>query len=656
MAGDDKNIGSGGAGDGADDPWAGLDSDAAMTGGDSFEFPGFESVLDETADDGPVLDEWAKGFAPEVAPTAAESPTEADAAGVPAFDALSLGAEDGVFTDESAWNAGDPLAAAASDPSNAAESPLAVFPPADAGLPAEAKLSTEDQGTRKDDHEGPEGGQWHGVGEDADAVAHLADAADPEVDSGIVAFAQPDSDPPSSMAEPWESAEPGESLVVGEAGSGEGESLVGQPQGGGSTIQIGTGRSGILSFGDWGDAADATSTDALAIPSEDDDPFGGPAFDTATDAVEGDGGFGDAGGLAAAAGAAAAPTVRRVIRRRSGGGGLAAVVSVLLGGALAIPIAIGILLWGLKKDPFQIAPKMPASLAFLLPPEFQVAGQGGRTSSQVAVRPEVVEASRSLDDLVADAGGSEHAGASQPGDEPRQANEPRQAGATDQPAAIDVGSKVVASTPKPAEPPRPPSLDTSAVDAAVSSADMVTSRLLDASEQDPEYKRLLKDWYTAVSRVGAEIVAIEQEASGSGAEFAPVSPALRRTIGRILADERASEQFAKLSRMWLKSRGRTSDGVVLPAVLGGTRKVGVWWVSRARVSDDPAVPEVAVLSRSRPEASEGDAVVVLGLVFEPGVVWAAVCDRFEPVTAAENAPPEEPKSPAPATEELFPLE
>lgn len=664
MADDDKNIGSGGSGDGADDPWAGLDSDAATTGGDSFEFPGFESLLDESADDGPAVDDGAKGFAPEFAPTAAESPTDADAASVPAFDALSLGAQDGVFTDESAWNAGDPFAAAESDSANAAESPLAVFPPADAGLPA------DERGSRDEDHGLREGGQWHGEGEDADALAHLEDAADSGVDPGIVAFAQPDSDLPPSIAEPWESAEPGESLVVGEAGPGEGESLVGEPQEGVSAIQIGTGQSGILSFEDWGDAADATSTDVLAVSSDDESPFTGPAFDTAADAVQPDGGFGDAGGLAAAAGGlaaaagglaaatgAAAPTVRRVIKRRSGGGGVAAVVSVLLGGALAIPIAFAILLWGFKKDPFQIAPKMPASLAFLLPPEFQVAGQGGRTSSQVAVRPEVVAASRSLDDLVADAGGSEDAGASQPGGASRQADEPRQANeATDEPDAVDVGSKVVASTPKPAEPRRPPSLDTSALDAAVSSADMVTSRLLDASEQDPEYKRLLKDWYTAISKVGAEVVAIEQEASGSGAEFVVVSPALRRTIGRILADDRTSAQFAKLSRMWLKSRGRTSDGVVLPAVLGGTRKVGAWWVSRARVSDDPAVPEVAVLSRSRPEASEGDAIVVLGLVFEPGVVWAAVCERFEPVAAAENAPPEEPKSPAPATEELFPLE
>ena len=100
MADDDKNFGSGGSGDGADDPWAGLDSDAAMTGGDSFEFPGFESLLDETGDDGPAVDDAAKGFAPEVTPTPAESPTDADAASVPAFDALSLGAQDGVFTDD----------------------------------------------------------------------------------------------------------------------------------------------------------------------------------------------------------------------------------------------------------------------------------------------------------------------------------------------------------------------------------------------------------------------------------------------------------------------------------------------------------------------------------------------------------------------------
>jgi len=655
MADDDKNIGSGGSGDGADDPWAGLDTDAATNGGD-FEFLGFESSLNErTVGDG------AESFAAEAAPTAAESKTDADAdaAGVPAFDALSLGAQDGVFADENAWNAGDPFAVAASDSSDSPEPPLAVLPPAEqGGLPTQAVLAAEGQESREEDRGLLEGGHGDGVGEDLDAMAHLENAADSDVDPGIVAFTPPDSDLSSSFAEPVESAELGESLVFGEAGSSEGESLVGQSHESGSTIQIGTGQSGILSFEDWGDAADATSNDALAVPSEDDNPFVDPAFDGAADAVA-DGGFGDAGGLAAAAGglaatagglAATAPKVRRVIKRRSGGGGIAAVVSVLLGGALAIPIAIAILFWGLKKDPFKIAPKIPASLAFLLPPEFQVAGQGGWASPRMAEGQEVAVAARSLDDLVADGGGPEDP----------QGGESQKAGATDEPAVIDAGSRdagTVASTPEPVEPRRPPSLDTSSLDAAVSSADAVTGRLLDASEQDSEYKRLLKDWYTSLSKVGAEIVALEQEASGSGAEFVAVSPAVKRTIGRILADDRASEQFAKLSRMWLKSRGRTSDGVVLPAVLGGTRKVGAWWVSRVRVSDDPAVPEVAVLSRSRPEASEGDAVVVLGLVFEPGVVWAAVCDRFEPVRdAAENAPPEEPKASAPAAEELFPLE
>jgi hypothetical protein len=237
----------------------------------------------------------------------------------------------------------------------------------------------------------------------------------------------------------------------------------------------------------------------------------------------------------------------------------------------------------------------------------------------------------------------------------------------DEPAAVDAGSETVASSREAVEPRRPPPLDayaldrldTSALDGAVMAADRVTARLLDASVEDPDYKKLLKDWYTALSKVGEETVSLEQQASDSTADFVAVSPAIKRTIGRILADERASEQFAKLSRMWLKSRGRTSDGVVLPATLVSSRKVGSWWVSRVRVSDDAAVPEVAVLSRSQPGGSEGDDVVVLGLVFEPGVVWAAACDRFEPVSGdtVEDASSEEPKASAPATgEELFPLE
>jgi hypothetical protein len=664
MADDDKNIGAGGnigSGDGADDPWAGLDSDAATNGNDSFEFPGFESLLDEPVADGePVADapvESVETVAPHFAPPVAES-SAADAADVPAFDALSLGAEDGVFTDETAWNAGDPFAVAASEPSDEPEPPLAVFPPAGDGLTA------EDPGIRDEDPgllaggEFPEGGEWPGVGDDADALAHLEDASDAEADPGIVAFAPPDAELPMAGGE----FEAGESLVVGEAASAEEESLVGQSQIDSSAIQIGTGQSGILPFEDWGDGADATATDASSAPSGDDNPFGDSAFDADAEPVQVDSGFGDAAGLATGVGAAAvAAPARRVIKRRSGGGGIAAMVSVLLGGVLAIPITIAILFWGFKKDPFQIAPKIPASLAFLLPPQFQVAGQGGRTLPGVAAVQGTDVASRSVEDLVAEAATTEEPAPAAVSDGVPS----EEIAVKDEPAAVDAGSETVASSREAVEPRRPPPLDayaldrldTSALDGAVMAADRVTARLLDASVEDPDYKKLLKDWYTALSKVGEETVSLEQQASDSTADF--VAPAIKRTIGRILADERASEQFAKLSRMWLKSRGRTSDGVVLPATLVSSRKVGSWWVSRVRVSDDAAVPEVAVLSRSQPGGSEGDDVVVLGLVFEPGVVWAAACDRFEPVSGdtVEDASSEEPKASAPATgEELFPLE
>lgn len=63
----------------------------------------------------------------------------------------------------------------------------------------------------------------------------------------------------------------------------------------------------------------------------------------------------------------AAPPVRAA-SRKSGWGQVA---GVALGGVMAIPVTLGILLWGLRQDPLQVAKHVPESLAFLIPNELR---------------------------------------------------------------------------------------------------------------------------------------------------------------------------------------------------------------------------------------------------------------------------------------------
>ena len=58
-------------------------------------------------------------------------------------------------------------------------------------------------------------------------------------------------------------------------------------------------------------------------------------------------------------------------RKKSGLGGL---IGIVAGGLLAIPLTLGILLWGLGRDPFGLANLVPQSLAFLVPAELRPAG------------------------------------------------------------------------------------------------------------------------------------------------------------------------------------------------------------------------------------------------------------------------------------------
>jgi hypothetical protein len=58
-------------------------------------------------------------------------------------------------------------------------------------------------------------------------------------------------------------------------------------------------------------------------------------------------------------------------------------VGVVLGGLLAIPVTLAILLFGFQRDPLHVTPKVPDGLRFLLPSRFRSAGMDRRTDQTI---------------------------------------------------------------------------------------------------------------------------------------------------------------------------------------------------------------------------------------------------------------------------------
>jgi hypothetical protein len=218
-----------------------------------------------------------------------------------------------------------------------------------------------------------------------------------------------------------------------------------------STVEIGTGLSGIPSpstigefgdeFGSFGaaagsaDAAAASGVDATAAaaapdaasddmfafaaaedgPAEDDaaaDPFafasvgedaGEPEFGEA-ESGEFDAAVPFAAATVAAAEANAAggrpqpaKAAKQPAPRKKKPSMVGQLVGVVVGGAMSFPIVLAILWWGLGKDPLQMAPLVPDSLGFLVPSKFKP-GASALAASGAGRAP-------SLDDILGAAGG-----------------------------------------------------------------------------------------------------------------------------------------------------------------------------------------------------------------------------------------------------------
>jgi hypothetical protein len=524
-----------------------------------------------------------------------------------------------------------------------------------------------------------EGETGDAVGPAASAAAEAAAesaaeaAAESAADGAIDAAAEADAEIGDWLGEAAD-GDAAASSVLGAGAFSEDEDAAGElPDflAGESSVNIGTGTSGILSPS----GIDVADDDEPAAPALDADPFAGltaEPMDWGTAVSDGDQIDGDsperdsqdesvvafdmaaATGLAGAAGAVAfaageddpKPTAGKPKRpappRKKKPSVIGQLIGVVLGGALAIPITFAILIWGFGKDPFNLTPMLPESMAFLLPAKFQPAGAA-------AGLPQLP----SLDDIVGTSGGGESADpgdASLPSGDDPVAIEPEPA-ATDlaaidpvppagDPAAdplpvadplMDLIDEPVLAVPPPAvvEPaaaPEPEPLDLEKLGAAIADAEAAFEAVTAVDDpSDPVRRRLLAKWYRALAGYAEELAAVERLAAETGRPF-DAAVEQGEAIRAGLADHpQLLAELSRLTRDWIAYAKRPSDGVVAPATFVMARRVGPYWRSQLSLAATDKLParELVVLTRAEPAVAPGDEVVIVGLAVDDDVVWAS---------------------------------
>lgn len=500
-----------------------------------------------------------------------------------------------------------------------------------------------------------------------------------------------------------------------------------------AAIEIGTGQSGVTSASDI-DALGLGGDDAVLMEATGEESvFGMASVDgTEPEAVEAIAfasveredeqaeediiDFGTAAGAVALAAAAADGETVAVIAKPGSAdqgkpqkrGMLGQLLGVVLGGLLAIPIVLGILIglmWMGWNDTVGIRRLLPEQLSFLLPQARNPVALGTTSGPDLGAAPTLNELSAS-DDAVAvaeeastpslDAEPTAEALVSPVVTEESAATEtasaldslaalPADPPMTDEPAELVTDRAAVHNEPPPVaalsaavvtEPslddvaaiappttdaiapakdvappaanvpvvPEPEPLDLGGLEATVAEA----TAALDAVEAvadptDPVRKTLLVDWYKRLARVAQELATLEHRAADSGRPLA-ATPAVAADLGgRILAAPDLADDLARLARNWLTYSRRDGDGVVMPATFSGSRRVGPYWCSRVSIAEaGGASRELSVISRIEPTALPGDAVIVMGLVMDGGVLWASellsASAASAPAPAAESDP------------------
>lgn len=475
----------------------------------------------------------------------------------------------------------------------------------------------------------------------------------------------------------------------------------------GSSIEIGTGRSGIVASDDvemWGDASPAEEPP----PTEDGGPGGVFSFEEpeptageavaedvlfAAEAVEADAFPGGEAGEAdpfpgveageadafpgvevgveeaavGLAGAAAAAPVRKpgksakaAKQSKAKKGGIGQMIGVMLGGVMAIPITLGILIWGFQKDPFKVTKHVPESVAFLLPQKFQpgfkktVAVNAGSKGSpldalgtagpQAGDEPATDAApveppaggdldvgAVSLDEPAAGDPVVDDAPVTPPGDGDSFAD-PLAAAAEPEmkpvgPSPLDVERAAAEAVQAAAEAAAAAAAEAAAadrkpLDAAVAEALTAVQALEDVADaEDPARKKLLVELYKALATVGEELAILERISADAGRPLAATPESLDGLLGRL---PRHRDELVRLGRQWISYANRSNNGVVLPVTFRSSRRIGPYWSSKVTLPlAKEGVRELVVLSRAEPAVVAGDDVMLTGTLFDGDVIWAA---------------------------------
>jgi hypothetical protein len=585
MADDDKQNDSG------SDPWAGIESSSTP---DLSEGLGFS------------FDEPAESSADEANPFAG---LEADSSATsPAAEPAAVGEDD----------VGDWLKEEAAE----SVAPLSVF------SPDEPAMSDDDVAAMLEGD-----GSAAGI-PDVTAAAPAEESADgPSEPEPAFPFSTDDvqaDDAEPIVAAPMEAEEELSWGAVGqadaEAGDAEGAGDDAAPAGG--------------DFDFMGGGTEAVEDAPLAFAAEDPAAGGEDLFSA---------GVGDAaavGGVAvgAAAGAAAAaakakPAVKRPAAKPAKKSGLGQMVGVVLGGVMAIPITLAILIWGLQKDPFKIAKYVPEDYKFILPQKLQ-------GKKQVAARgPDLTQAA-SLDTLPPGDGAQPTASGDGEPAAPADGSAPDAAAGGEkpmkQPGLDDLAASVspdptAGETPKPAaptepppatEPPPPPEpepLDLSGLDAAVTEATTAMEAVAAADAGDKKARmRLLAGWYKSLAKVAEELAMLERVAADSGRPLEAPPEQFVKLHAAIAAEPSMLEELGTWGRNWIRFSKRGSAGIVLPVTFDSAARLGPFWSAKVLIDDGTGkTEEIALVSRAEPAALAGDKLVVTGLLLDGDVIWAS---------------------------------
>lgn len=310
----------------------------------------------------------------------------------------------------------------------------------------------------------------------------------------------------------------------------------------------------------------------------------------------------------------------RPVRRKQSAG---SVIGVIVGGLLALPIVLVILLWGFRRDDFGVARMLPEPLAFLLPAELRV--------PRLPLGPEPPPMPRLPQDGFM-------------GDTPDVA-----AAGVDPPMTTDAVADPGPASTLP-EDPLLDAADLALLEMATARAGVMLTSVIDVPDDAPDEmrKRALVDWYKSLAAVGEQAAAAEQVITDAGRSAAAVTRPLTSMVQQIVELPGVAEELATLARQWMQATKRDAEGVVLPGTLLDVRRVGGVWVSTVRGGDDDATPvTVTAMSRQRPTMPAGSAVVAVGVVVAGDVIWAASWVASDPEAdtavdtpaAFESSPP-----------------